>query len=77
MSNEITLLPDYVDIVQQPSVEFYRSATNLLSAFDDYIGQLDTSIQFEKSKVTADVIKSTSVLYGKLNDDDFKITFAD
>lgn len=75
MSNEITLLPDYVDIVQQPSVEFYRSATNLLSAFDDYIGQLDTSIQFEKSKVTADVIKSTSVLYGKLNDDDFKITF--
>ena len=77
MSNEITLLPDYVDIVQQPSVEFYRSATNLLSAFDDYIGQLDTSIQFEKSKVTADVIKSTSVLYGKLNDDDFKITFDD
>jgi hypothetical protein len=77
MSNEITLLPDYVDIVQQPSVEFYRSATNLLSAFDDYIGQLDTSIQFEKSKVTADVIKSTSVLYGKLNDSDFKITFDD
>jgi hypothetical protein len=77
MSNEITLLPDYIDVVQQPSVEFYRSATNLLSAFDDYIGQLDTSIQFEKSKVTADVIKSTSTLYSKLNDSDFKITFDD
>ena len=77
MSNEITLLPDYIDVVQQPSVEFYRSATNLLSAFDNYIGQLDTSIQFEKSKVTADVIKSTSTLYSKLNDSDFKITFDD
>ena len=77
MSNEVTLLPEYIDVVQQPSIEFYRSATNLLSAFNDYIGQLDTSIQFEKSKVTADVIESTSLLYSKLNGDDFKITFDD
>lgn len=77
MSNEVTLLPEYIDVVQQPSIEFYRSATNLLSAFNDYIGQLDTSIQFEKSKVTADVIESTSLLYNKLNSDDFKITFDD
>lgn len=75
MSNEVTLLPEYIDVVQQPSIDFYRSATNLLSVFDDYIGQLDTSIQFEKSKVTADVIESTSHLYSKLNGDDFKITF--
>ncbi len=77
MSNEVTLLPEYIDVVQQPSIEFYRSATNLLSAFNDYLGQLDTSIQFEKSKVAADVIESTSLLYIKLNGDDFKITFDD
>ena len=63
MSNRITLLPDYIDIVQQPSVEFYRTATDLLSAFNDYLAQLNTSIEFECSKVSPNVIHSTSLLY--------------
>ena len=76
MSNRITLLPDYIDIVQQPSVEFYRTATDLLSAFNDYLAQLNTSIEFEGSKVSPNVIQSTSLLYRQLNDSDFNITFS-
>lgn len=76
MSNRITLLPDYIDIVQQPSVEFYRTATDLLSTFNDYLGQLNTSIEFEGSKVSPNVIQSTSLLYRQLNDSDFNITFS-
>lgn len=75
MSNKITLLPDYIDIVQQPSVDFYRTATDLLSTFNDYLGELNTSIEFEESKVSPDVIQSTSLLYQQLNDSDFKIIF--
>ena len=75
MSNKITLLPDYIDIVQQPSVDFYRTATDLLSTFNDYLGELNTSIEFEEGKVSPDVIQSTSLLYRQLNDSDFKITF--
>lgn len=75
MSNKITLLPDYIDIVQQPSVDFYRTATDLLSTFNDYLGELNTSIEFEEGKVSPDVIQSTSLLYRQLNDSDFNITF--
>ena len=73
MSNEITLLPDYIDLVQEPSVEFYKTATNLMNAFTTYVGQLSVSVDFEKAKVTNDVINSTSQLYKTLNNNDFKI----
>lgn len=74
MSNEITLLPEYIDLVQEPSVEFYKTATNLMSAFSTYTGQLSVAIDFEKSKVSNDVIASTTKLYETLNNNDFKIT---
>lgn len=73
MSNKITLLPEYIDIIQQPSLEFYKTATNLLSAFDTYTGELSTAIDFEKSKVSSDVVKSTSKLYESLNNTNFKV----
>lgn len=73
MSNKVTLLPEYIDITQQPSVEFYQNATNLMDAFSAYTGELSISIDFEKSKVASDVITSTSDLYKKLNDTGFKI----
>lgn len=73
MSNKITLLPEYIDMVQEPSVEFYKTATNLMDAFTTYVGQLSVSVDFEKAKVTNDVINSTSQLYKTLNNDDFKI----
>jgi hypothetical protein len=75
MSNKLTLLPEYLDIVLQPSVEFYNSATDILSAFSDYLGQLNTNIEFEKSKVSPNIIKSTAVLYNQLNKSNFRIAF--
>ena len=74
MSNEITLLPEYIDLVQEPSVEFYKTATNLMDAFSTYVGQLSVAIDFEKSKVTNDVIVSSAQLYKTLNNNDFKVT---
>ena len=73
MSKGITLLPDYIDIIQEPSVEFYKTATNLMDAFSTYTGELSVAVGFEKSKVTNDVVTSTSKLYKTLNDNNFKI----
>lgn len=73
MSNKVTLLPEYIDIIQQPSISFYKTATNLLDAFSTYTGQLETAINFEKSKVSDDVIKSASDLYKTLNSSGFKV----
>tara|TARA_E500000318_G_scaffold110878_1_gene127537 strand:- start:573 stop:1499 length:927 start_codon:yes stop_codon:yes gene_type:complete len=73
MSKEITLLPDYIDIIQEPSVEFYKTATNLMDVFSTYTGELSVAVGFEKSKVMNDVVNSTSKLYKTLNDSDFKI----
>ena len=43
MSKEITLLPDYIDIIQEPSVEFYKTATNLMDVFSTYTGELSVA----------------------------------
>jgi len=77
MSNKFTLLPDYIDITQLPSVEFYNNATNLMSAFSTYTGELSVCIDFEKSKVSSNVIASTSSLYKKLNENSFNIQAGD
>lgn len=77
MSNKVTLLPDYIDITQLPSVEFYNNATNLMSAFSTYTGELSVCIDFEKSKVSSNVIASTSSLYKKLNENSFNIQAGD
>tara|TARA_R110001606_G_scaffold356624_1_gene507973 strand:- start:1797 stop:2723 length:927 start_codon:yes stop_codon:yes gene_type:complete len=73
MSNKLTLLPEYIEITQEPSVEFYTTATNLMSGFDTYTGELSVAIGFEGSKVENDVLASTSKLYKTLNDSNFKI----
>ena len=77
MSNEITLLPEYIDFVQEPSVEFYKTATNLMDAFETYTGQLSVAIDFEKTKVSNNVILSTAKLYATLNNDNFKVSVDD
>ena len=73
MSNKLTLLPEYIEITQEPSVEFYTTATNLMSGFSTYTGELSVAIGFEGSKVENDVLASTSKLYKTLNDNNFKI----
>lgn len=74
MSNKTTLLPDYVSIVQEPSIEFYKTATNLMSSFSTYTGELSVAIDFEKSKIDNNVINSSAKLYKALNENDFKVT---
>ena len=73
MSNKVTLLPDYIDIVQQPSVDFYKNSTSLFEIFKAYIGELNTSINFEKSKTETNIAESMAAIFKALNDNDFKV----
>tara|TARA_A100000172_G_scaffold76432_1_gene59941 strand:- start:1291 stop:2169 length:879 start_codon:yes stop_codon:yes gene_type:complete len=73
MSNKITLLPDYIDIVQQSSIEFYKTGNNLINIFRNYLGELQTSIDFEGAKSAVDIVESTKLIYEKLNETDFTI----
>ena len=73
MSNKITLLPEYIDVIQEPSVSFYKTATNLMESYNTYTGELSVAIDFEKSKISNNVIESTSKLYDTLNSTNFKI----
>jgi len=72
MSNKITMLPEYIDIVQKTSIDFYRDGTNLLNVFGSYLGQLATSIDLEKSKSSADIVANTVNVYKELNNSNFK-----
>lgn len=77
MSNRLTLVPEYIDIVHTPSLEFYKTATNLMSAFTSYTGAVSAAIDFEKSKVSNNVVESSAKLYKTLNNENFKITADD
>ena len=72
MSNKVTLLPDYVGTVQQPSVQFYEKSTSLFDTFKTYLGELSTNIEFEKSKSAQNIAQSTASVFKALNDNDFK-----
>ena len=73
MSNKITIFPEYVDSVQQSSIANYRTGTNLIAIFKNYLGELQTSIDFEKAKTSPDIVESTKLVYDKLNETDFTI----
>jgi hypothetical protein len=73
MSNKVTLLPDYIDIVQQPSINFYESSTSLFKNFKVYLGELNTSISFEKSKTEPNIAENMAAIFKALNDSDFKV----
>lgn len=73
MSNKITLLPDYIDIVQQPSIDFYKNSTSLFENFKAYLGELNTSISFERAKSEPDIAVNMAAIFKSLNDNDFKV----
>ena len=73
MSYKTTLLPEYVDVVQATSINFYNTSTNILDAIGDYVGELNQSIEFEKSKVTTNYITSIGELFNALNSQNFLI----
>ena len=71
MSNNVTLLPEYIGLVQATSINFYNNSTNILTAIDSYTAELQQNIRFNKSKVSADPIKSTGHLFNTLNETKF------
>ena len=73
MSSQITLLPDYISIVQNTSLDFYLKSTNLLNALGNYLAEIEENIKFNKSLVTTNMLSSYGVLYNSLNETNFTI----
>jgi hypothetical protein len=73
MSSKTTLLPEYISIVQNTSLDFYNKSTNLLTVIGKYATELDQNIKFNKSLVTTNVLSSYGVLYNELNKTDFTL----
>lgn len=67
MSYKVTILPEYVGIVEKTSINFYNTSTNILDAIGGYLAELNQVIEFEKAKVTPDLIASWGNLYNTLN----------
>lgn len=73
MSSTTTLVPDYVGIVQDTSLNFYNKSTNLLNAIYNYLEELEMNIQFTKSLVTVDRLQSYGQLYNLMNGTNFTV----
>lgn len=73
MSSKTTLLPDYLGIVQNTSLNFYNNSTTLLDSIGDFLAELEENIKFNKSLVTVNMLKSYGDLYNALNETDFTI----
>lgn len=73
MISKVTLLPEYVGIVQNTSLDFYNKSTNLLDALADYLAEINENIKFDRGLVTTDVLAAYSVLFKELNETDFTI----
>ncbi len=75
MSNKTTLLPEYISIIQQPSLNFYKDSTPLLDYWKSYLGELETLIDFQKSKSSANIKEDLTTIFKKLNDNDFVVKY--
>lgn len=73
MSYKVTLLPEYIDVIQNTSISYYNTSTTLLNAFSSYLAELKLSIDFEKSKCSVNVLAEYGKLYNKLNTTNFTI----
>lgn len=68
-----SLLPDYVGIVQDTSLNFYNNSTNLLDTLGDYLAEINENIKFNRSLVTTNVLSAYTVLFNELNKTDFTV----
>lgn len=75
MSNKITLLPEYISLVQQPAVDFYSQTSPLLDYWEKYLGELETFIEFEKTKSSDNIKEDLTDLFKKLNNENFTVNF--
>lgn len=71
--SKITLLPDYISVVQTTSLDFYNKSTNLLNAIGDYLAEINENIKFSKGLVTTNVLSAYGVLFNELNTTDFTV----
>lgn len=71
--SKTTLLPQYLSIIQNTSLDFYNKSTNLLTAIENFLSELEENIKFNKSLVTTDMIASYAALYDELNKTDFTV----
>ena len=58
MSYKTSILPSVIDIVQETSVKFYNNGTNILTAIENYIAELNQYIALEQGKVSTDMLQS-------------------
>jgi len=68
-----SLLPDYIGIVQDTSLNFYNSSTNLLDTLENYLAEINENIKFNKSLVTTNVLSAYTALYNELNSTVFTV----
>jgi hypothetical protein len=71
MSYKTTLLPDYIDVIQNTSIQYYNNTTTILSAFSNYIAELKLSIDFERAKTSTNVLSEYGKIYNLLNSTNF------
>jgi hypothetical protein len=73
MSFNVTSIPEYVDTVIFQKEDFYKTNSNLLDIFDDYLNELKINIVYEKGKSSGNILSLNNNFFKKLNDDKFKI----
>lgn len=71
--SQTTLLPDYLSIVQNTTLDFYKQSTNLLDAYGNFLAELNENIKFTKGLVTVDMLSSYGMLFNELNATDFTV----
>jgi len=67
MSNQVSLTPEYVGMVQQTSTDFYQANNSLFESFQEFLDELDTCIDLEKAKSSDSIAQSISNVYIELN----------
>jgi len=73
MSYKSNILPDYISIIQATSVDFYNKTTNILDVTSDYLAELNENIEFDKAKLSPDMLKAYGNLFNVLNATNFII----
>lgn len=73
MSEKITLLPEYLSIVQDTSLDFYNKSTNILNAIKSFLAETNENIKFTKSLVTVNQLSAYGILFDELNKTNFTI----
>ena len=66
MNEKVTLLPQYLSIVQDTSLSFYNKSTNILDAVGSFLSEVNENIKFNKSLVTVNMLSSYGILFDEL-----------